>query len=201
MLRFSFRRSSRTRLFRAALLVLVIAFCIDLISLLGARRRAHHNEAADPLPTQRIFIASIHWNNEAVLRSHWNRAVLRLVDHFGAHNVYISILESGSWDDSKGALKWLDGELERLGVQRTITLDETTHADEIAATPGSSGWINTARGKRELRRIPYLSRLRNRSLEPLDKLAENGIRFDRVLFLNDVVFNVCNLSDGSNGAH
>ncbi|KAL9580770.1 MAG: hypothetical protein Q9212_004296 [Teloschistes hypoglaucus] len=189
MLRFSFRRSSRTRLFRAALLVLVIAFSIDLISLAGARRRAHHNEIAESIPAQRIFIASIHWNNEAILRSHWNRAVLRLVDHFGAHNVYISILESGSWDDSKVALKWLDGELGRLGVPRTIILDETTHADEIAATPGSSGWIDTARGKKELRRIPYLSRLRNRSLQPLDQLVEKGIRFDRVLFLNDVVFN------------
>lgn len=176
-------------------MVLVIALSIDLISLAGARRRAHHNEVADSIPGQRIFIASIHWNNEAILRSHWNRAVLRLVDHFGAHNVYISILESGSWDDSKGALRWLDGELGRLGVQRTIILDETTHADEIAATPGSSGWIDTARGKKELRRIPYLSRLRNRSLEPLDKLAEEGIRFDRVLFLNDVVFNVCQLQN------
>ncbi|KAI4172466.1 MAG: hypothetical protein LQ343_003556 [Gyalolechia ehrenbergii] len=137
---------------------------------------------------ERIFVASIHWNNESILRSHWNDAVLRLVEHFGPENVYISIIESGSWDDSKGALRLLDGELERLGAQKTIILDQATHTDEIAQTPGNSGWIDTARGKKELRRIPYLSRLRNRSLEPLAKLAEEGTKFDRVLFLNDVVF-------------
>jgi hypothetical protein len=50
------------------------------------------------------------------------------------------------------------------------------------------GWIYTSREKLELRRIPYLARMRNKVLEPL----ENGnVTFDRVLFLNDVVFSVC----------
>ena len=86
----------------------------------------------------------------------------------------------------------LDRELEELGVQRTIVLDETTHADELAKAPASAspGWIETPRGRRELRRIPYLARLRNRTLKPLADLALNGVTFDKVLFLNDVVFTV-----------
>ncbi|KAL8934206.1 MAG: hypothetical protein Q9216_006023 [Gyalolechia sp. 2 TL-2023] len=188
MLRLSFRRSSRSRFFRAILLVLVLTTFVDLFSLASARRRAYLAEDLSSSPRESIFIASIHWNNEAILRSHWNEAVLRLVEHFGPKNVYVSILESGSWDDSKGALRLLDGELERLGTRKTIILDEATHEDEIAQTPANNGWIDTARGKPELRRIPYLSRLRNRSLEPLAKLFEEGTKFDRVLFLNDVVF-------------
>ncbi|KAL9027805.1 MAG: hypothetical protein Q9196_003726 [Gyalolechia fulgens] len=191
MLRHPFRRSSRSRFSRAIFLVLALTILVDLLSLATAHRRAHLAPDTTSSPRERIFVASIHWNNEAILRSHWNEAVLRLVEHFGPKNIYISILESGSWDDSKGALRLLDGELERLGAQKTIVLDEATHADEIARTPGTSGWIDTARGKKELRRIPYLSRLRNRSLEPLAKLAEEGTKFDRVLFLNDVVFDVC----------
>lgn len=171
-------------------MILVLTFLIDLFSLVGARRRAHLAVDTSYSPTEKIFIASIHWNNEAILRNHWNEAVLRLVESFEPANVYISIVESGSWDDSKGALRLLDGELERLGARKTIVLDKATHADEIVKTPENSGWIDTARGKKELRRIPYLSRLRNRSLEPLAKLAENGTKFDRVLFLNDVVFNI-----------
>lgn len=190
MLRFRLRRSSRSRLFRAIVVVFIIASLVDLFSLVRARRRNNQVRDIKPSSTERIFVASIHWNNEAILRSHWNGAVLRLVEHLGAKHVYVSILESGSWDDSKGALKSLDGELKRLGVERTIVLEKTTHADEIAQTPGGTGWIDTARGQQELRRIPYLSRLRNRSLEPLAKLAEKGIKFDRVLFLNDVVFDV-----------
>ena len=191
MLQLPFRRSSRTRLFRAFALVLVIALSIDFFSLASARRRSHVSKPSRALQGQRVFIASIHWNNEAILRSHWNQAVINVVKHFGSNNVHVSVLESGSWDDSKGALKLLDEELGELAVGRTITLDKTTHADEIAAAPSSDGWIDTTRGKKELRRIPYLSRLRNRSLEPLDKLADKGIKFDRILFLNDVVFDVC----------
>ena len=40
----------------------------------------------------------------------------------------------------------------------------------------------------ELRRIPYLARLRNLVMEPLFELRESGVVFDKILFLNDVVF-------------
>ena len=137
-----------------------------------------------------MFIASTHWNNEASLRGFWNQAVLDLVEHLGPDNVYISIYESGSWDDSKNALRQLDHDLERLGVQRTIVLKDTTHADEISKPPSEEGWIDTPRGMKELRRIPYLAHLRNLSLKPLMEMALNGVKYDKVLFLNDVAFTV-----------
>ena len=137
---------------------------------------------------QKVFIASIHWNNEPILRSNWSAAVLELVDYFGPGNVYVSIYESGSWDNSKEVLRVLESDLERKGVQRTVKLSETTHADELKQPP-TDGWIQTPRGKKELRRIPYLSKLRNLALEPLNSLGD-GMKFDKVLFLNDVVFTV-----------
>jgi Cryptococcal mannosyltransferase 1 len=124
------------------------------------------------------------------LRSHWNKAIEALVLSLGPENVYVSIYESGSWDNTKGALRVLDQNLGALGVGRTIILNETTHVDEITQPPASSGWIDTPRGKKELRRIPYLSALRNLSLRPLEELAVKGVRFDKILFLNDVVFTV-----------
>ena len=140
---------------------------------------------------QKIFIVSLHWNNEKILRSHWIPGVLGLVDHFGKDNVYVSVQESGSWDDSKGALRELDQSLEQTGARRRIILDETTHEDEIKKSPAESGWIQTSRGAKELRRVPYLANLRNLVLKPLQDLAEAGEHFDKVLFLNDVVFTVC----------
>ncbi|GAB7352058.1 hypothetical protein MBLNU459_g2566t1 [Dothideomycetes sp. NU459] len=138
--------------------------------------------------TERIFVASTHWNNELILRSHWIPAVLDLTRHFGADNIFISVVESGSWDNSKDALRELDLELEKAAIQRKIVLNDTTHADEISSPAIGEGWIKTPRGKIELRRIPYLSRMRNLSLQPLVELAEAGMRFDKILFLNDVVF-------------
>lgn len=132
-----------------------------------------------------------------IIRSHWNAAVLDLVRHFGADNVYISITESGSWDDTKGALRELDLELEKLGVERSVELHESTHKDEMERIPGlyEEGWIWTSRGRMELRRIPYLAKIRNGVMEKLKQLAErtdgHGKRsFDKILWLNDVIFTV-----------
>ncbi|CRG85518.1 hypothetical protein PISL3812_02570 [Talaromyces islandicus] len=140
---------------------------------------------------ERIFIASTHWNNEIVLRSHWNTAILNLAHSLGPENVYVSIVESGSYDNTKGALIELDYYLGELGINRTISLSDASHADAISREPeeGEEGWIDTPRGRRELRRIPFLSRERNESLKPLAWLEkEFGLKFDKILFLNDVVF-------------
>lgn len=187
----SFRRSTRPRFARATLLVLAALCLIDSYSLIAFRPYQHSNAKATPdVRDQKLFIASIHWNNARILQGSWNKAVLDLVEHFGVHNVYISIYESGSWDESKDALRMLDGVLDGLNVKRTITLEESTHADEMQ-NPITTGWIETPRGRKELRRIPYLSKLRNLSLQPINELAARGIKFDKVLFLNDVVFDVC----------
>jgi hypothetical protein len=142
----------------------------------------------------RVYIASLHWNNEEMLRSEWNKAVIELVNTFGPDNVFVSVYESGSWDDSKGALRELDQELDKLGVARKIILDDETHKDLINGPPEEDGWITIPEGKRMPRRIPYLSRLRNLSLQPLRDLHMNGTMFDHVLFLGDVVFSVGSLS-------
>lgn len=173
--------------------ILQLAGILILVQSIVDYRRARAPFIPDVgLPTgQKIFIASIHWNNEAILRSHWIPGVLDLVKHFGKDNVYVSVQESGSWDDSKGALRELDWALEEKGVRRRILLDDTTHEDEIKKTPAGTGWIPTSRGAVELRRVPYLSKLRNLVLKPLEELAQAGEQFDRILFLNDVVFTVC----------
>lgn len=185
------RRSLRHRaIVKRILQIAGILFLVQSIVDYRRSRAPYLSEVGAP-DGQKIFIASIHWNNEKILRSHWVSGVLGLVDHFGKDNVYVSVQESGSWDNSKGALRKLDQSLEQAGVRRRIILDETTHEDEIKKTPAESGWIQTSRGAKELRRVPYLSKLRNLLLKPLQELAEAGERFDKILFLNDVVFTVC----------
>lgn len=128
--------------------------------------------------------------------------MLDVVKELGREHVYVSIQESGSWDNSKGALRNFDEQLDKLGVQRRIILDPTTHLDGINKPPAQTGWLKTPRDQVELRRIPYLSRLRNEVMQPLHELESSGFRFDRILFLNDVVFttqDVRNLSATRDG--
>lgn len=180
----------RHRIIRTLVLIFIAWNLIELHLIL---RRISEKEVIyreQPRRQERIYIASINWNNELILRSHLSQAILELAWKLGPDNVYISIYESGSYDNTKGALLDLEVELERLRIPRNITLSPVTHEDEIAAPPGDEGWIVTPQGKTELRRIPYLSRIRNLSLEPLHDLARQGITFDKILFINDVVFTV-----------
>ncbi|OJD30977.1 polysaccharide export protein [Diplodia corticola] len=171
-----------------------IPFASRAAAIVEAALESPRRVTTDSLPLsshERIFIASIHWNNEAILRSHWNAALIDLVQHLGPSNVFVSILESGSWDGSKAALRELDAKLEAMQVPRSIILDPTTHKDELEREPkpGSSkpGWIWTPRGRQELRRIPYLANLRNRVMEAMHT-TDDAKPFTKVLWLNDVVF-------------
>ena len=80
-----------------------------------------------------------------------------------------------------------------MQVLHQIVLDPVTHQDKISGVPDRLGWVEAPQGGKELRRIPYLSELRNLSLRPLIPLRDNGSVFDKILFLNDVVFNVADV--------
>ncbi|KAI9884310.1 MAG: hypothetical protein M1823_003896 [Watsoniomyces obsoletus] len=186
------RRRFQWNYARLILFVIIISIILDYITLSRtfSRQEQHINDAPPPpLPlSDKIFIASTLWHSEVTLRSYWSEALLRLARDLGPENIYVSIYGSSSFDDTHAALRDLDQELARLNVPRTVILDQRTHADEIAKPPSSEGWIRTSRGLVELRRIPYLSRLRNASLAPLYTQSAKGITYPKILFLNDVVF-------------
>ena len=148
------------------------------------------------LREQKIFIVSINRNSEYVLRLYWSSALLALVQALGPANVFVSIVESGSQDDTKGALRDLEAQLNGLGVENSIVLGTTVDEQyEMLMNPPDGnekeGWIFTGRNVTgwELRRIPHLAGTRNRAMEPLSALSP-GRRFDKVLWVNDVVFTV-----------
>ncbi|RYO45305.1 hypothetical protein AA0116_g13378 [Alternaria tenuissima] len=172
---------------RLLFLVSIVFHIFEVARILGCQLSPTNDVVTHRL--ERVYVAGLVWNNGPTLRSHWNDAVIALADALGPENVFITIYESGSWDDSKEALMELDTALAAHNIRRNITLSETTHLDEISVMEKGPGWVDTPRGRRELRRIPYLSRLRNWVLLPLQELARQGEQFDKILFLNDVVFN------------
>jgi hypothetical protein len=195
-------RRARRRQKRLAFPVIfvIIWAVIDFFSFVSSAGRYSSTTTAAYTPERlggvdrRVFIASLAWNSASILQKEWIPAVLQLIDLLGRDRVYISIVESGSWDETKQVLQGFDRELEQRGVQRRIVLDDATHESLIKAGPPESGrgWLQTPRDRRELRRIPYLAGLRNRALEPLlnQKLAmgSSGNQSTHLLFLNDVLF-------------
>lgn len=185
----------RLKIIRYIINIILVAALIETHLVHHRLYKADQHRQIQRLPqeTPRVYIASLHWNNEIILREFWNQKLLELVQALGPQNVFVSVYESGSWDQSKEALHELDEALGTLGAGRSFTLDETTHEEEIASPPTvpGNGWVRTAEGEMGLRRIPYLARLRNKSLQPLVDMAQSGTTFDYVLFLGDVFFTVC----------
>ncbi|KAL2419539.1 hypothetical protein ABEF95_002072 [Exophiala dermatitidis] len=202
----TYRRSPQRRLLRALLFILGILLLLDLLTILKHYREFSRNllthtytelsTLPSPLQNQKIFICAQFWTNAKVIHERWGQALLDLVEVLGKDNVHVSIYESGSLDNTKEILGYLDKALDDHKIPRTVVLDPTTHADVIAAGPLDEqgnprpGWIQTptAGAGKELRRIPYLARLRNKAMQPLIDLHSKGHNFDKILFLNDVVF-------------
>lgn len=151
-------------------------------------------KAHDLVPIVRsVYIVSAQYNSADILKSSWIPALLQLVDELRSVHirVYVSIYESGSVDGTKELLSGLESSLKDREVDHEVMLDDESHAAAIeksVASPG--GWVTTRYGK-ELRRVSFLADVRNRALRPLDSLTKAGTEFDKILYLNDVVFSVC----------
>ncbi|KAF8432713.1 cryptococcal mannosyltransferase 1-domain-containing protein [Boletus edulis BED1] len=116
---------------------------------------------------EKVFIGAMFYNNQDVI-PYWSNSIIKAIHYLGADNVFVSIVESESDDQSPALLQQLDDRLETMRVQRRILTNDT------AVTKPHDLWGNY--------RIDFLSALRNRVLEPL---VENG-GYDKVIFSNDI---------------
>jgi len=120
------------------------------------------------LQHQKIFVVACLHNSEDIMQ-HWTSELVRLLLALSAAgsptSLFVSVYESGSTDHTKDYLELLEGHLNFLGIPCKIVRGGVT------------------RGKRE--RIEFLADVRNRALEPLRATTEV---YDRVLWLNDIVF-------------
>ena len=127
-------------------------------------------------------------NCAPLLSRYWIPALVGLIDELGPENLYVSILENGSVDDTRELLMGLQKILMGRRMDFTFRFENDRLLKRLLGGEGmGDNWIKTENGWLP-RRISYLAELRNMVLEPL----QNSSRyFDKVLFLNDVIFSVC----------
>jgi hypothetical protein len=167
----------RRRLVQILVLIVVLWSTADVILV-----RRHLNEEQTrldykPPERQRIFIASVIRNNERSLPEGWNESVVGLGDVFGSDNIFVSVCETGSSDNTKNSLRVLDKALETNRIGRRV-ITSVTEPQNAASRDHESG------------HLPYIPQLRNKCLEPLYDLRGAGLFFDRILFLSDIAFTV-----------
>lgn len=120
----------------------------------------------------KYYIASLLHNSESIF-PHYKHSLVQLVRELGPENVFVSIYENDSTDNTPMILRTLNKTLRQMGVQ--------TH-------------IVTAKQPEEILkygRIERLSLYRNLAMQPLNSVAHGGIHgqpFDKVIWINDVLF-------------
>lgn len=196
-------RSFRRRRVRTLILLSTLSVLYFLILLPLSLRHSHSTELASydaaiaQIPPPRVFIAAMLANCAPLLSQYWVPSLLSTIDKLGPPNVYVSILENGSVDGSRNVLLRLEDRLKSKGVEYTIRYEEDFRdgakfqekglLHRILGDEGTGdNWIMTDKGWLP-RRISYLAELRNMVLDPLKQATQP---FDKILFINDVIFSV-----------
>lgn len=143
-------------------------------------------EGPDALPgcankfNEKVFISvSLYDKAGHLAGGRWGGTILELIQMLGPENTFLSIYEN----DSPGGAAAL-GEFEKkVPCRHEIVYDAHVSLNEFAN-------ITMPDGTERMKRLSYLSEMRNRALRPLDKFREeNGVKsFDKVLFVNDIAF-------------
>jgi hypothetical protein len=126
---------------------------------------------------EKIFIAaSIRDRHGRLAKGVWAEKILELVELLGPDNVFLSIYENDAGAIGQAALQELE---ERLTFPHLLEFEEHLPADAVPS-------VTVPDGTTRIKRIAYLAEVRNRALRPLET---SEVRYDKLLYLNDVVFN------------
>ncbi|KEY73412.1 hypothetical protein S7711_06832 [Stachybotrys chartarum IBT 7711] len=110
----------------------------------------------------------------------WGRTVLELINLIGHENVFLSIYENDGGPEEERALANLKS---KLRCRHALIHDRHRHGP-LEDFPT----IVLPDGNERVKRLAYLSEIRNRALRPLDALEQGDVQYDKILFLNDITF-------------
>ncbi|KIX08029.1 uncharacterized protein Z518_02684 [Rhinocladiella mackenziei CBS 650.93] len=128
------------------------------------------------LQNQKVFIAaSIYDKGGKLCSGDWAQNVLDLIQLLGPKNAFLSIYVNDSGPEAKKALENLR---QRVPCDHELVFEDHLELDELPH-------ITTPDGSQRVKRIEYLAEVRNRALRPLEI---SNTTFDKLLYLNDVVF-------------
>ncbi|MCJ1465501.1 hypothetical protein MMC07_004119 [Pseudocyphellaria aurata] len=126
---------------------------------------------------QKVFIATTIYDKGGHLANGaWGKALLNLISILGRENVFLSIYENDSGPEANEALEDFK---RQVPCPHSLVFEEHLSHDDM-------DHVTLPDGSKRVKRIAYLAEVRNRALRPLEQ--PSAFKFDRLLFLNDVVF-------------
>lgn len=127
---------------------------------------------------EKIFIAASLYDGDGTLvDGAWGRNVLNLIDLLGHSDVFLSLYENGNSPNTRAALKRFE---KKVRCNNYLIFEEQLSTEDISR-------VKLPDGSERIKRIAFLAETRNRALKPLGE--SSNVTYDKVLFLNDVLFN------------
>ncbi|KAF3914724.1 hypothetical protein AA313_de0208125 [Arthrobotrys entomopaga] len=178
-------------------LILLLGFNFLLLVLIPILKPSYSNRpphfTGKNINNEKVFIAA-NIEDEGLIRGAWGKSVLDLIDLLGQENVFLSIYENDGGPGVKAALE----ELSTLVKCRSHIISD--HIDRTKLPT-----VQFLPNDKRVKRITYLAAARNYAIDPLADFhllnSTNGpfstplTKFDKLLFLNDVVFSPKDAAD------
>ncbi|KAL9092962.1 MAG: hypothetical protein Q9159_000586 [Coniocarpon cinnabarinum] len=142
----------------------------------NAARQTREPGRANP-HNERVFIAASLYDPAGdIVGGDWGRLVKEVVDLLGPRNTFVSIFESDSGERGQDALQIYENGYPCEHQFVSVKEIELQHPAVIPLPDGAKA----------VKRIEYLAEARKRTLLPLQ--APGAPQYDKLLFLNDVLF-------------
>jgi len=136
---------------------------------LGSEERRRENIKRDLQASQHKYFFAINLYNSFDVIPDLFATLFRSAAILGYHNVFVSIYENGSNDQTKALLRIFDALARTVGLRVIISTSMRTR-----------GAFN--------HRIEYLAEVRNAAMVPLHELRDNANEvFDSIIFMNDIL--------------
>ncbi|KAF4553401.1 Hypothetical protein D9617_7g031280 [Elsinoe fawcettii] len=134
---------------------------------------------ANPGKEQIFIAASVYDKDGSLISGAYGQKLKALVDLLGPDNVFLSIYENDADEKASKALYAFRKDLkcENIVVNEHLDTSDLQH-------------VIMPDGRKLLKRISFLAKVRNRALAPLDDKNSpvRNTKFDKLLYVNDVVF-------------
>lgn len=133
---------------------------------------------ANPHHEKVFIVASLYDKHGKLLSGRWGEQLLNLVHLLDSDNVFVSIYENNSAPEGIAAL---DAMRDRLPCRNALVHEATVDTTGFPT-------VTMPDGTKRMKRLAYLTELRNRAMWPLDRYNETLGSFDKILYLNDIYY-------------
>ena len=189
------RRRTKRVLFYGLIIAVFVVTLVDFLDFFIFPSRKGHDTTAekslqDVLPSLYISVYRSHAN--PTISEEWRLSLVNLVQYLGVEKTFVSLVEEEREGDITGVraerdIEMLSSDFARMGGQFDIKRVEPWH-NNVHETKNLS--FRDQDFAVQSSKVIWEVHNRNLGLEMMIHLALQGIRFDKILFLDELLFSV-----------